>query len=58
MLTQDRLRRNKGAILFQSLWPEDVAFDYDSKAAPLLVVEQNAFLATLLLEHLNLGLQE
>ncbi len=53
MPAQERIRRDQGPDLFQQLPAQDLRLDCQSPA--LVVVEQDAFLAKLLLEHLVFG---
>ncbi len=55
MPAQNRVRRDESADLFQHLATEHFAFD--RQAPPLVVIEQDAALGELLLEHLILGTQ-
>ena len=52
---QDRIRREQRADFFESLATEDLAFDRQS--TPLIIVQQDAFLAELLFEDLVFGSQ-
>ena len=53
MPTQNRVGRNNGRKLRQGFAAEDLPFHRKSTA--LVIIEQNAFLAHFLLQHLILG---